>query len=91
MLHGGPYYSVDFTGGTVLQIRTSQVLHADQVRKALDRGGFSGFELQQMTGQQAQDEYLLRFKGETQDAFPDVGRPRCWSFPGSSRSSCAAT
>ena len=68
---------MDFTGGTVLQIRTSQVLHADQVRKALDRAGFSGVELQQMTGQQTQGEYLLRFKGETQDAFRDVRRPRC--------------
>ena len=29
-----------------------------------------------MTGQQAQDEYLMRFKGETQDAFRAV-EPRC--------------
>lgn len=82
VLHGGPYYSVDFTGGTVLQIRTSQVLHADQVRKALDRAGFSGFELQQMTGQQSQGEYLLRFKGETKDAFDGVQQALLAAFPG---------
>ena len=33
----GPKYSVDFTGGTLLQIRTSQVLPADQVRRSEER------------------------------------------------------
>jgi preprotein translocase subunit SecF len=35
----GPRYSVDFTGGELLQIRTSQVLPADGVRQALDGAG----------------------------------------------------
>lgn len=81
VVHGGPYYSVDFTGGTVLQIRTSQLLHADQVRKALDRGGFRGFELQQMTGQQSQGEYLLRFKGSLEDAYNGVEGALLQAFP----------
>jgi preprotein translocase subunit SecF len=61
VVHGGPRYSVDFTGGTMLQIRTSRVLAADQLRTALDEGGFRGVELQQMTGAN-KDEYLLRLK-----------------------------
>ena len=80
--HGGPYYSVDFTGGTVLQIRTSQVLAADQVRRALDGAGFRGFELQQMAGAESRGEYLLRFKGETQDAFRGVQEALLSGFPG---------
>ncbi len=81
VVHGGPYYSVDFTGGTVLQIRTSQLLPADQVRRALDRGGFRGFELQQMSAQQAQGEYLLRFKGEIGDAYNGVEAALLRAFP----------
>ena len=36
---GGFNYSVDFTGGTLLQVRTSQPVHPDQLRKALETGG----------------------------------------------------
>src|SRR5216110_3201753 len=61
IVHGGPRYSVDFTGGTLLQIRTSKVLPADQLRSALDQSGFRGVELQQMAAEH-RDEYLLRLK-----------------------------
>ena len=56
----GPRYSVDFTGGTLVQIRTSQVVPADRLRHALDMEGLQ-VELQQMTGDN-QNEYLLRFR-----------------------------
>ena len=72
VVHGGPRYSVDFTGGTLLQIRTSQVVPADQMRRALDAGGFRGIELQQMTGDN-RNEYLLRMKAGAQgDLFTGV-------------------
>jgi preprotein translocase SecF subunit len=72
LVHGGPKYSVDFTGGTLLQIRTSRVVPADQVREALDGAGFRGVELQQMTGEN-RDEYLLRMKTESdRDLFTAV-------------------
>jgi preprotein translocase SecF subunit len=64
VVHGGPKYSVDFTGGTLLQIRTSQVVPADRVREALDGAGFHGVELQQMAGT-SRDEYMLRLKTES--------------------------
>jgi preprotein translocase SecF subunit len=81
VVHGGPRYGVDFTGGTLLQIRTSQVLPADQVRHALDAGGFHGIELQQMAGEN-RDEYLLRMKGEaSQTAFADIQRAIGAQFP----------
>ena len=56
----GPHYSVDFTGGTLLQVRTSQPLHADQLRTALEAAHIDA-EIQQLTGQ-AQNEYLIRFR-----------------------------
>ena len=73
--------SVDFTGGAVLQIRTSRVLPADQVRQVLDGAGFRGVELQQMTGQN-RDEFLMRFKAEAQDPFPIIQQALANRFPG---------
>ena len=63
----GPRYSVDFTGGTLLQIRTVPAATADAVRRALDAGGFAGAEVQQMTGE-AKDEFLIRVHADTTDA-----------------------
>jgi len=72
VVHGGPRYSVDFTGGTLLQIRTSQVVPADHVRHALDGAGFKGVELQQMTGEN-RNEYLLRLQSTSErDLFTSV-------------------
>ena len=58
----GPRYSVDFTGGTLLQIRTSQVVPADRLRAALEAEQVQA-ELQQMTGTN-ENEYLLRFHAQ---------------------------
>ncbi len=81
LAHGGPRYGVDFTGGTLLQIRTSRVLPADQVRSALDQGGFRGLELQQMAGEN-RDEFLLRMKGEGRDPFAGIQTALQSRFPG---------
>ncbi len=82
VIHGGPKYGVDFTGGTLLQIRTARVLPADQVRQALDGAGFRGVELQQMTGEN-RDEYLLRMKAESErDLFGSVQAAIQQRFPG---------
>ena len=59
LMHGGPRYSVDFTGGNLLQVRLSKVQTSDQVRGAMDASGFRGYELQQMAGEN-RDEYLIR-------------------------------
>ena len=81
LMHGGPILSVDFTGGAVLQIRTSRVLPADEVRRALDAAGFRGVELQQMTGQ-SRNEFLMRFRTDNQDPFPIIQRALATRFPG---------
>jgi preprotein translocase SecF subunit len=79
--HGGPYYSVDFTGGTLLQIRLSQVLPADEVRKVLDSAGLRGVELQQMAGQN-RNEFILRFKTEAEDPFPAIQKAIATRYAG---------
>ena len=71
-MHGGPRYSVDFTGGSLLQVRLSESIPADQVRAALDQSGLRGFELQQMTGEQ-KNEFMIRIQGEgVKDPFQQV-------------------
>jgi preprotein translocase SecF subunit len=59
IVNGGPRYSVDFTGGTLIHIRTSQALPADRLRGALESAGLQNVELQQVVGE-AQHEYLIR-------------------------------
>ena len=56
----GPRYSVDFTGGTLLQLRTSRPIHADELRRALETAHIAA-EIQQMTGE-SQNEYMVRFR-----------------------------
>ncbi len=71
VVHGGPRYSVDFTGGTLLRIRLSRVVPADQVRSALDAGGFRGVELQQMTGEN-RNEFMIRVQQAAGDSQNNV-------------------
>src|SRR5688572_15006804 len=70
---GGPRYAVDFTGGTLLQIRTSRVLPADQIRAALESAGLSGVELQQIAGEN-RNEFMLRLKGGQEGGADLFGR-----------------
>jgi len=78
----GPRYSFDFTGGELLRVRASRVLSADEVRKALDAGGIRGYELQQMSGQNA-NEFMIRAQTkEGTDLFPAVQRSIQTAVPG---------
>lgn len=61
VMQGGPRYSVDFTGGTVLQFRTQPAVASEQVRAVLEGAGLGSYELQQISGEQGH-EYLLRIR-----------------------------
>jgi preprotein translocase SecF subunit len=80
--HGGPKYSVDFTGGNLLQVRLNPSLAADQVRGALDASALKGFELQQMTGEN-KGEFMIRIKAGIagHDPFTDVQKAIEGRFP----------
>jgi preprotein translocase SecF subunit len=81
VVNRGPKYSVDFTGGTLVQVRTSRVLPPDQVRAALGAAGFQGVELQQMTGE-SRNEFMLRLKSDPQlDVYPAIERAMKARFP----------
>ena len=79
VMHRGPRQGVDFSGGTLLQIRASRVLPADQLRSALDQGGLRGAELQQLTGEGA--EYMVRLEAGEGDVFAAVQRAVQAKFP----------
>jgi preprotein translocase SecF subunit len=79
VMHRGPRQGVDFSGGTLLQIRASRVLPADQLRSALDQGGLRGAELQQLTGEGG--EYMVRLASGEGDVFASVQRAVHDKFP----------
>src|SRR5262245_60385295 len=58
-------YSVDFTGGTVMQLTFKEAPDVAKLRAALDAGEVKGAEIQQF-GQNT--EYIIRVQGDTTSA-----------------------
>jgi preprotein translocase subunit SecF len=58
VVHGGPRYGVDFTGGTVIEASIKPTPTPDQVRTAVETAGFRGAEIQQRLDQP--DQFLIR-------------------------------
>jgi len=69
--HGGPHWSVDFTGGTLLQVQTAKVVPADHVRRALDEAGYRGAEIQ-ASGDGTEFLVRLRVQDKDKDPFADM-------------------
>ena len=68
ILHGGPRLSIDFTGGSILQIRVSPVPEITRLRAALEGAGIAGAQVQEFG---AEDEFLItspRLEGDLLDA-----------------------
>ena len=57
VMHGGPRYGVDFTGGTLIELQVSPPLPVDNVRRAVDQAGFTGSEIQALN---VPGQYLVR-------------------------------
>ncbi|HEX5387642.1 MAG TPA: protein translocase subunit SecF [Gemmatimonadales bacterium] len=57
LLVRGLNYSIEFTGGTLLQIKTQQPVDVARMRSALDRQGIHGAEIQQFG---TATEYVIR-------------------------------
>jgi preprotein translocase SecF subunit len=81
LIHGGPKLSVDFSGGTLMRISTSQPISPDHLRHALDAAGMTGAELQQLAGTTG-NEYLIRLKGGEGDVAAGVQNAISKAFPG---------
>ena len=80
VVNGGPRWSVDFTGGTLLQIQTAKVLPADDVRKTLDQAGFEGFELQ--SAGDGRDLFIRLAVADSADSYTRVQKALDTTFPG---------
>ena len=61
IVHGGPRYGVDFTGGSLVEILVTPPVHADQVRAAVDRAGYRGSEIQGLT---RPGQFLIRVEAQ---------------------------
>src|SRR6201984_1557415 len=46
----GLNYSIEFTGGTLIQVQTVQPVSAERIRSALDAAGIRDAEIQQFCG-----------------------------------------
>lgn len=66
LLIQGPNYSIEFTGGTLVQVRANNdSIDVGDVRGALTRGGFTGAEINEFG---ARNEFVVRARlGETGD------------------------
>jgi len=79
LLVKGLNYSIEFTGGTLLQITAKQAVDVGAVRSALDRQGIHGAEIQQFG---SANEYVIRARvakagtdaNDTQATATEVGR-----------------
>lgn len=67
VVHGGPRYGVDFTGGTLMEVQMTPAPSVDEVRGAVDRAGFHGAEIQRLD---RPDHFLIRLKTAAEGASP---------------------
>jgi preprotein translocase subunit SecF len=58
--HGGPRLSIDFTGGTVLQVKLAPAPDIGRIRSLLESGGYAGVQVQDFG---SDDEFLITFTG----------------------------
>jgi preprotein translocase subunit SecF len=65
LIHGGPRMSIDFTGGSVLQVKVSPVPAVGDIRSALESQGYAGV---QVTEFGSADEFLITFTNPDSDA-----------------------
>jgi preprotein translocase subunit SecF len=61
VVHGGPRYGVDFTGGTLIEVSVQPPPSVDDVRHGIDQAGFQGAEIQRL---ERPDLFLIRLKSE---------------------------
>ena len=59
IVHGGPRYSIDFTGGTSLQLKFERATTASDIRSALSDIGYGDAEIKRI-GLAAENEFIIR-------------------------------
>jgi len=67
IIHGGPKLSIDFTGGTLLELQLDKSISIDNMRDVLTQNGFGDAELQNVSvSKQGISAYIIRIKGAEQ-------------------------
>jgi preprotein translocase SecF subunit len=61
-LHGGPNYSIDFLGGTVIQLRFEKPVSEGEIRAALETVGLGTSEVKKIAELGSEPEILIRTK-----------------------------
>ncbi|HSO20076.1 MAG TPA: protein translocase subunit SecF, partial [Desulfosarcina sp.] len=59
LYHGGPLYGIDFSGGTLIQVRFEKPVAIADIKAALNRLDFGQASVQQF-GEEGATEYLIR-------------------------------
>ena len=57
VLHGGPRYGVDFTGGTLIQVEFAEATSVSDLRSVLSSAGMENAQIQQFGGS---NDFLIR-------------------------------
>lgn len=60
-VRGGVNYSIEFTGGTLMQLKFNQAVDAGRIRSTLDKAGIRGAEIQQFG---SNSEFTVRARDE---------------------------
>lgn len=70
VLHGGPRYGIDFSGGTLIQIRFEDAADIGRIKEGLSLTGLESFSVQSF-GEENAHEYLIRtdMSGITEQGF----------------------
>ena len=63
VIHGGPLYSIDFEGGTEIQVLFSQATNVQEVRESLSEIGYGDAAIREFG---TPDEFLIHVKTSTQ-------------------------
>lgn len=72
LLHGGLRLSIDFSGGTLLQVRTQRVVPPETIRAVIGELGLKGAEVQALD---RAEEFLIRLPDQSQGtAYPRIAR-----------------
>ena len=64
IFHKGPRMSIDFTGGSILQVRVDPVPAVADLRSGLETAGFAGVQVQEFG---AENEFLITFPDVSED------------------------
>ncbi len=59
LLHGGPRYGIDFTGGTSLQLKFQKPITAADIRSSLAKAGYGTAEIKHI-GPADENEFIIR-------------------------------